>query len=751
MKTLESDSMREANFFNDNFFVIDSSNVTSVKPKLYGYAITEDEILVNTDKCNRPLPNDTCGAFINITKKDNEIRIDQDYFGSYGLYLYKKDKYFAISNSFLYLVYYLKSIVKLSINSEYMKAFIARPQASLAYEDTMVNEITMLPRNTIVTIQIGSKEIELSEVEQREAYIDVNSRKGMAVIDCWHQKWNSVFDALTKSNEQVLLKLSGGKDSRISLACLFSPKLEQLNKIKFFSANDSLYTHGDDYKIACQLASIYSFEIVSNDTSDRYRVDPVINLKSSLYAKAGFHREICLTHFWRKQTRFTITGSGGDLRDLWTETADEFIKKNVDATVFHSIDSGACLRRQLNKTVRMISGKNPGQRLIANDYFYKQGRQRNHNGKAMVESFLGNEVVISPLLDPMLYKLNQSIGKENDNDLIYEIIFQRFLPEADSIGFDSNRIIQPKTKLVAKQINKDFPYRPSKAKNAEKQISIHSSSRAEPNCADATKDTAIDVLYKIFRSDNLKREIYGELGEEAYIWAEEYYKKSYHSYIAAAALVEIYAILKAVKSSFEHSTFSSINLPYNGERNISASKNYSNDGVMLHIYRFLSSLRFECKNTGSAKNNIVLEKSSESGAFFEAPKWLCDDSGSGFLLQACSGKCTLRLKAIQDGVLQFKLKGAWLKDSQGQVVPINVDIKKFILRKGNAQLINCTELFTVNSISPKQFEINCKNGDCFDLDLGWAPYYYNEKELTELLHAMKLVNLNYYLFWDKNQ
>lgn len=748
---MNSDIIQEAGFFQDNFFVIDSKNLSSVKPKLYGYAVTEQDLFINTDKCNRVLSNDTCGAYINIIKSENECRIYQDYFGCYGLYLYEKDDYFAISNSFLYLVYYLKSIVKLSINSEYMKAFIAQPQASLVYEETMINEIKMLPRNCFVTIEFDAKKIVISELEQKESYIDINTREGMQIIDTWHQKWNSIFNALTRNNEQVMLKLSGGKDSRISLACMFSPRVKHMERIRFFSAHDNLYTHGDDYRIACQLASIYSFDIETTEVADRYRVDPVINLKSSLYAKAGFHREICPTNFWRNQTRFTITGSGGDLRDLWTETADEFIKKNIDATVFHSIDSGACLRRQLNKTVRIISGKNPGRRLIANDYFYKQGRQRNHNGKAMVESFLGNEVVISPLLDPMLYKLNQSIGKENDNDLLYEIIFQRFLPEADSIGFDSNRIIQPKTKLVAKQINKDFPYCPSKSKNAEKQISIHSSFRAEPNRADATKDTAIDVLYKIFRSDNLKREIYGELGEEAYIWAEEYYKKSYHSYIAAAALVEIYAILKAVKSSFEHSTFSSINLPYNGERNISASKNYSNDGVMLHIYRFLSSLRLECKNTGSEKNNIVLEKSSESGAFFEVPKWLCDDSGSGFLLQACSGKSALRLKAIQDGVLQFKLKGAWLKDSQGQVVPINVDIKKFRLRKGNAQLINCTELFTVNSISPKQFEINCKNGDCFDLDLEWAPYYYNEKELTELLHAMKLVNLNYYLFWDKNQ
>ena len=742
------DTIQEAGFFQDNFFVIDSKNLSSVKPKLYGYAVTEEDIFINTDKCNRVLSNDTCGVYINIIKAENECRIYQDYFGCYGLYLYEKDDYFAISNSFLYLVYYLKSIVKLSINSEYMKAFIARPQASLVYEETMVNEIRMLPRNCFVTIKIDTKRIELTEVEQKESYIDINTIEGMHIIDMWHQKWNSIFSALTRNNEQVMLKLSGGKDSRISLACMFSPRVKHMERISFFSAHDNLYTHGDDYRIACQLASIYSFDIETTEAADRYRVDPVINLKSSLYAKAGFHREICLTNFWRNKTRFTITGSGGDLRDLWTETAEEFIKKNVDATVFHSIDSGACLQKQLNKTVEIISNKNPGAKLIANDYFYKQGRQRNHNGKAMVESFLGNEVVISPLLDPMLYKLNQSIGKENDNDLIYAIILQRFLPEAEDIGFDSDRIIQPKTKLVAKQINDLFSYDKSIV-DEENIVSVHHTARVIPVRAKEVKDTALDVLNKIFKSDDLKKVIYEELGEEAYIWAEEYYKRSYHSYIAAAAIVEIYIILKAVKDSFEHLTFNSVDLPYNAELKISASKNYFNDGVMLHIYRFLSSLRLECKNIGLSGNNISLENNSEEGAFFEVPKWLCDSNGNGFLLQLYSGKCALRLKAICDGVLNFKLKGAWLKDLLGKAVPINIDVTKFILKKENVALFSCTELFTVNSIAAKQFEISCKNGDSFDIELEWRPYYYNENDLKNLLHTMRLVNLNYYLFWDK--
>lgn len=44
-----------------------------------------------------------------IKKIGNEIKINQDFYGSFGLYIYEnKDmKYFAISNSFLLLEEYL--------------------------------------------------------------------------------------------------------------------------------------------------------------------------------------------------------------------------------------------------------------------------------------------------------------------------------------------------------------------------------------------------------------------------------------------------------------------------------------------------------------------------------------------------------------------------------------------------------------------------------------------------------------------
>ena len=78
----------------DNFFIIDSDNLNSVNTKLYGYVINNDKIIFENSE-NNELSNN--GAYIYVHTEDDKIRITQDYIGSYGLYYYQKEDYFAIS------------------------------------------------------------------------------------------------------------------------------------------------------------------------------------------------------------------------------------------------------------------------------------------------------------------------------------------------------------------------------------------------------------------------------------------------------------------------------------------------------------------------------------------------------------------------------------------------------------------------------------------------------------------------------
>ena len=82
-----------------------------------------------------------------IYKDEKNINIYQDFNGSYGLFLFEdtKKNYFAISNSFLKLVEYLKDKKSLSMNLDNAYSYLTSEFCSTSYKQTLVNEINILP------------------------------------------------------------------------------------------------------------------------------------------------------------------------------------------------------------------------------------------------------------------------------------------------------------------------------------------------------------------------------------------------------------------------------------------------------------------------------------------------------------------------------------------------------------------------------------------------------------------------------
>ena len=71
---------------------------------MYGFSISRNGILTNNyykqlGEYEEPEPQ---GVYIMIRKNGNEIILNQDYQGSFGLYIYedKNDGYFALSTEF---------------------------------------------------------------------------------------------------------------------------------------------------------------------------------------------------------------------------------------------------------------------------------------------------------------------------------------------------------------------------------------------------------------------------------------------------------------------------------------------------------------------------------------------------------------------------------------------------------------------------------------------------------------------------
>ena len=89
----------------------------------------------------------------------NEIQIKQDFSGSIGLYLYKNhdNGYFAISNSFLLLEEYQFGKQKITINKDFAEDYIIENLCISSINEISTKEITKLPSNAVININIQEK------------------------------------------------------------------------------------------------------------------------------------------------------------------------------------------------------------------------------------------------------------------------------------------------------------------------------------------------------------------------------------------------------------------------------------------------------------------------------------------------------------------------------------------------------------------------------------------------------------------
>lgn len=102
---------------NSEFFVIDANNLEKVSSKLYGFCLDNSHIVLDIKDLHKDFGNE--GAYVYVKNDDNIITVKQDFVGCYGIYIFRQDDYFAISNSFMYLVDYLKKNYKLTFNKDY--------------------------------------------------------------------------------------------------------------------------------------------------------------------------------------------------------------------------------------------------------------------------------------------------------------------------------------------------------------------------------------------------------------------------------------------------------------------------------------------------------------------------------------------------------------------------------------------------------------------------------------------------------
>ncbi len=508
-------------YVENEFFIIDSNNLNTIKTELYGFMVDGDKIIMN-DNVHEISSATGNGTYVYISKNEDLIQIFQDYNGSYGLYFYQNDDYFAISNSFLKLIEYLKDTQYLTFNEDYASYFLTSDICSIVYKSTLINEIEVLPRNYVPLINIKNKNITFKEIDYEEHSVELDSKEGLFILDNWFYKWVNIIRTLKLETNNIQVDLTGGFDSRIVLTLLLSANVN-LNKIEIRSFNDDYAGHKEDFIIANKIAKKFNFKL-NNPVISAKKInfkDIHTPLQISAFINLGFNNEINYKFFKTKEPVYNFSGYAGETVGslFWGKYSPEDWENHYSnrAKKFFAFELEPGTKRIIRKSFKDLENDLDVAHEDVTDNFYQETRCRTHYGKMSVEQYVSNKIVFSPLLDPEIHKLKLKT-KDCDGDyLLMALIFIRYCPKLLEIEFDDDRKIEETTIDFAKKINniaplvkEDVPIISGPQKdhvNIEKYYKYQKESRKWEEDGEYLKIKDIDnYLINIFKSNQFKKE-----------------------------------------------------------------------------------------------------------------------------------------------------------------------------------------------------------------------------------------------------
>lgn len=706
------------------FFVIDSESLDSVRTAFYGYTILNGAIVENPEALeNTELAGD--GAYVYIRREGNSIRICQDYMGSYGLYLYRDGDYFAVGNSFLYLVEYLKQKRKLTFDHRYAGAFLATELCVTAYSDTMIREIELLDRSAILDIQIDTNELKIDYVDYRENTVDISSSEGMEILDGWLRKWKALFTNIRRETSNFQVDLSGGFDTRMAFSLLLGTGIDP-NGIRVYSSEDMLHTHKEDYEIASAIARHYQFTLNREDIISQNKIPNTMEdiIDISFYTKLCAHKQMYYSRWHHPTPLYYIAGSGGEcVRGYWAMTPEEFIEKSVKRCRKYPESIAPVLadavRETLERSFRQIQEKftRLGRPIKQEDMTLNLGREtqcRSHFGKNTVESYLRGAYKLNPLLDPELHRLRLYDDVCQDTHLLMAVILARYAPDLLKFGFDGNRGLAARTVVYATELCRRYPF-------ADR---VESGDRFNPVTPPDNRDYGeiipleevreyVDRLFRLPENADGFSELFGRK-TFAYI-CRDMAEQSYFALQNAYAILGISKILRDVRCSrdlinptFAH-TLQQMEEGQDRKDGLSALERFP----WLENY---VTLRVDIKNGTDAGNDVVILKKSDPDARVSKPKWMASN-GNGCVVEGQEGALDLEFSCVGDGVLNIALRSRDVRDSQKNRIPFWLDVRQ--VRLNGEDILQETR--PIWHDQPVKITRPVRDGEVFRLEVRWAP------------------------------
>lgn len=685
------------NYFNykDEFFVIDSDNIESVSSRLYGYSIQKSGIY-DSDNIKEEYMDglDGHGCYVYVGVTDDIITIQQDYIGSYGLYFYRDgDNYFAISNSFLRLVEYIKKKRTISLNEDYLNYFLCSHLESDSCFFTPINEIYIVDRNAIVCIDKKKKSLFVQRITPDDHKFQIDSEEGMRILDEWFAYWTDLFLELSKKTDFLSIDLSGGYDSRLSFILMLKSGVD-LSNIRVNSINNNLHTYNEDYEIASQIAREYGFSLNGSFPANdfiNYSLEDALNIE--LYSKMGFHKEPYLMERKYENKIYCVTGMGGEAvrSTRFDKDEQDFIEMMAAGVKIYPLK----LSKELSDSYHRLMGKDFN--ILRNKYkdnnqlMYPLGHYvlrdtqcRTHFGKACLVHYFANSYRLTPLMDQKLWSLHLSTDETDDNNFLMALIYMRYCPELLDFPFEGNRyFLSPETVKYAKKINEKYPFNNSK-KKPDKQYNICVKDESVREIKNDNKsldsNSVISYMKTAFDSKYFKGLFLSCFDEQIYRRASKFYNNTKffpirHCYgcLTAGKMIE-----SVIQSNMWLEKGKCLL-----EEKMTIGKISTDVYDIVEKFKDAFTARIDLEFIGLDKDSKLQEIIvSDDFARVEKPSWF-QKNGDGYNIISISGDIYIKLKTNTAGKINVWLRGMDVRvpnDNSKRIV-CWVDYTKFIVNE----------------------------------------------------------------------
>ncbi|MBO6293068.1 MAG: hypothetical protein J6N51_12575 [Selenomonas sp.] len=732
--TIESES--QGKFIQDNFFFLESTDLDKVESRLYGYALDGDRVSMGTAGSGESTGSD--GAFVSIRRQDNEIVIEQDFMGCYGLYIFQQDGYFAISNSFWLLTEKMKKKFPLTLNRDYANHLLVRTVSSVSMEGTLINEIRLLPKNSRIKIDVVNTHMGVQYIDEKELSVPLDTKEGLQILDQWYHKWTGIIRGLKKKTNNIEVDLSGGKDSRITFALFLSSGID-MREVTVRSSKDGLHTHKEDLEIATEMSQKFAFPLNVNTvtrTGRPYTLQESLDISSMIML--GFHKEMHFKNICYDKPMYKFTGSGGEsLRGYWDMPLQAFLKKsNKIASYYTTPGLAESTARVIEDSCQKIAREfalpdEASSEVVAK--LFEETYSRHHFGKASIESLAGNVVTMMPLMDSLLYKLNTVTEHNQDMELIYALILDRYCPKLLDIRFDGRRRLRQETISYARQLNEQYPF----VKREEKMVSLEMQVKEEEKPAvpampvQNIRKLADDCLWRSFESETCRDIFTRYFSSEIYAKARAYAKQ--FAYYPLRHVNAVLAITKAISDATEsqrrvqdsiYSFFSSFEKDKETRR---VQKILSRGAQIGTLVKNLITARIDIKNMSLGENDLQLE-CSDSRCSIETPQWFSKD-GKGYQIESDAQELKIHMQCVKDGELFFFLRGRDVRDDDNVRIPVYIDYR-YLAVDDEVIFDGLKEIW---HDKPYEYRKSVKDGEKHVITIKWGSHGYTNMELMQLL------------------